>query len=156
MLFESAAISLYLISTYAKGTSRAKLVPLDIAQRAKFDQWLMYLCNTLQSELMVYLYPERYADNRELEKIICDSAEFRINEMLELLNRQLANSNYLLGQELSICDYFLFMLSVWADELSKPPLSYDHLGPYLKRLARYPEIQTVCINEHLNLEPYLN
>ena len=105
---------------------------------------------------MVYLYPERYADNCEFAKSVSAAAESRINEMLELLDRQLASSDYLLGGQLSLCDYFLFMLCVWADELAKPPLSYVHLGQCLKRIAQLPEVQTVCSDEHLDLEPYLN
>lgn len=56
---------------------------------------------------------------------------------------------------LYLCDYFLFMLCVWADELSSPPLGFKNLNKYLKTMAARPEIERVCRHENLDLEPYV-
>jgi len=74
--------------------------------------------------------------------------------MFALLNRELEHRDFLVGQSISACDYFLFMLAILADELSKPPLSFKHLARYLRKLAKREAIISVCIKEHLSLADY--
>src|SRR5512142_475294 len=59
VLYETAAICLHLADTHP----RAGLAPaVGTAERAHLTKWLMWLTNTLQPTLMVYFYPERWAD----------------------------------------------------------------------------------------------
>ena len=57
VVFESPAICIYL----AEQCPALKLIPPEGSKsRPLFHQWLMYLTNTLQAELMIYFYPERH------------------------------------------------------------------------------------------------
>jgi len=150
VLFESPAICLHLARRFPEHC----LIPSDIHSRAVFDQWLMYLSNTVQSELMIHFYPERYSDDPLAELKVKRASEERVIAMLELLDQQLKGSDYLLGRKIRVCDYFLFMLCVWADELKQPPLSFPNLSAYLKRLASLDEIIEICKHEGLSLAAY--
>lgn len=150
-LFESPAICLYL----AEAHKESGLAPdVSDATRSEFLQWMMYLTNTFQAELMVYFYPERHGGSGGISKKIIDAQIVRIGDILELLDRQLMSRQYLVGEQLTVCDYFLFMLCVWADELPKPPLEFDNLSIYLRRLAASQTVQTVCAKEGISLEEY--
>jgi glutathione S-transferase len=153
VLFESAAICLYLADMHP---SAQLIPPVGDANRALFYQWMMYLTNTLQAELMVYFYPEKHCASANTSAEIIHAQQGLIEQSLSLLNDQLAKSerSYLLGDKITVCDYFLFMLLIWADEVEKPPLSFPHLARYLKRLVKQPAIITVCKKEKLSLEDY--
>jgi glutathione S-transferase len=156
VLFESAAICLHLADMHPS----IQLIPtVDDANRPLFYQWIMYLTNTLQAELMVYFYPEKHCVNTNATAGIIQAQQALIEQSLSLLNAQLeknelSDQEYLLGKNITVCDYFLFMLLIWADEIENPPLSFPHLARYLKRLVKQPAIITVCKKENLSLEDY--
>lgn len=151
VLFESAAICSYLAERHPE----AQLIPeITNPQRAKYLQWTAYLTNTLQTELMLYFYPERHTTNPQNSDSIVAAQTERIQNALQILDNALSNQRYLLGDKLSICDYFFFMLCVWADEINTPPLAFQHLNRYLKLLAQRPEIIQVCEKEGLSLQDY--
>jgi glutathione S-transferase len=151
VIFESAAICIYL----CEKKPGSNLIPEIVEERAQFFQWLMYLTGTVQAELMVYFYPERHSEDSAATSQIHNQQDRRIVEMLALLDSQLEGKQYLLGDNLSLCDYFLFMLCVWADELSVPPLKFKNLNRSLRYIAALPEVANVCRHENLSLEMYV-
>ena len=150
-IFESPAICIHL----AEAHPSANLIPLiGDKNRALFFQWMMYLTNTLQAELMVYFYPENHTTDIQSIEAIGEAQENRITEMLKLLDKELENKDFLVGDTISVCDYFLFMLAVWADEFKTPPLSFNNLSRYLRNLAQRDAIIKVCKKEKLSLADY--
>ena len=58
VLFESPAICIHL----AESNPSANFIPnIGSKNRAKFFQWMMYLTNTVQAELMIHFYPDDYS-----------------------------------------------------------------------------------------------
>ncbi|NRA85581.1 MAG: glutathione S-transferase [Gammaproteobacteria bacterium] len=150
-IFESPAICVHL----AESHPTSNLIPkIGNKNRSLFFQWMMYLTNTVQAELMVYLYPQKHTTDVKSVSSIVTAQEIRITAMFELLNSELEDRDFLIGQSISACDYFLFMLAVWADELTKPPLSFNHLARYLRGLAKRDAIINVCRKEKLSLADY--
>jgi glutathione S-transferase len=150
VIFESAAICIYL----CEKNPGSNLIPQGVEERAQFFQWLMYLTSTVQAELMVYFYPDRHSEDAGAASLIQRQQDRRVVEMLSLLDSQLEGKQFLLSDNLSLCDYFLFMLCVWADELSVPPLKFKNLNRHLKYIAALPEVSNVCRHENLSLEMY--
>jgi glutathione S-transferase len=150
-IFESPAICIHL----AEAHPAANLIPLvGDKNRALCFQWMMYLTNTVQAELMVCFYPQRHTTEAKNIEHIIEAQEGRVTEMFKLLDGELENKDFLVGETISICDYFLFMLAVWADEFKKPPLSFKHLSRYLRKLAQRDAIIKVCKKEKLSLVDY--
>ena len=62
-LYETAAICLHLCDTHPV----AGLAPaVGTVERAHFYKWLVWLTNTLQSALIVYFYPQRWANEASI------------------------------------------------------------------------------------------
>jgi glutathione S-transferase len=124
--------------------------------RADFYQWMFYLTSTVQAELMMYFYPEKHtlATDSDACRAIVAAQEARITAMFELIDTSLQGKTFLLGDTLSLCDYFLFMLSHWGSGLQRPPLSFEHLGACLRRIAQRDAVQTVCETEGTDLGMY--
>jgi len=150
-IFESPAICMHL----AEMNATSKLMPaVGSPYRPVFLQWMMYLTNTLQAELMVYFYPEKHTKQKQNVDLIVQAQEERIKDMLALLDEALVGKDYLVGEAISACDFFLMMLAIWCDELKSPPLSFKHLSRYLKQLAKRDSIARVCEKEGLSLKDY--
>ncbi|UTM59293.1 glutathione S-transferase family protein [Photobacterium sp. CCB-ST2H9] len=151
IIVESAAICLHLCDKHPK----SKLMP-DIGDpdRARFYQWLFYLTTTLQAELMLYFYPDKHTLLQDTAAAIASAQEARITDMFAYLDDSLKGRDFLIGDRISVCDFFLFMLSHWASEFARPPLSFEHLGRYLKALAQRPAIRKACETEGTSLTAY--
>ncbi len=150
-IFESPAICIHLAESHPKSSL---IPPVADKSRADFYQWMMYLTNTLQAELMLYFYPEKHTTDQSATGAIVKAQEDILHAILLLLDKQLTDKKYLLGDKISICDYFFFMLAIWADELPKPPLAFKHLNSYLKHMAKLPAIINACKTEQFSLADY--
>jgi len=150
IIFESAAICLHLCDKHPN----SNLIPhLGNPDRAKFYQWLFYLNSTIQPELMIYFYPHKHTNGEETTSIV-KAQEDRTTEMFRLIDRELAGKDFLIGSTITVCDYFLFMLSHWASGFSQPPLSFKNLGRYLRKLSQREAVISVCKIEGTSLELY--
>ena len=151
VVFESSAICLHLLEKHPQ----SQLIPgVGDPLRSKFYQWLMYLNNTVQAELMIYFYPDKHTLDSSGAQAIASRQEQRVTQMFILLDAELADNKYLLGDQFSVCDMFLFMLADWADGFSISPMSMLNLNRYLKLLARRSCIVQVYENEGRSLQLY--
>ncbi|WP_162046553.1 glutathione S-transferase family protein [Vibrio taketomensis] len=147
-IFESAAICIHIAESFAD----FRLIPeLGQPLRPLFFQWLTYLNNTLQNELMLRFYPQRHTSKPQQVESIKQAQEQRLGDIWMVIDQQLCNKRYLLGDELTACDYFLFMLATWSIDLQYSPLSFANLRGYLQRLARNATIVAVCRIEGIDL-----
>jgi glutathione S-transferase len=150
VIFESAAICLHLCEQHPG----LGLIPrLGSPLRAKFYQWLFYLNSTIQPELMIYFYPQKHTVGEETKSIV-KAQEARVMEMFYLIDKELEGNDFLVGSSITVCDYFLFMLCHWASDFSQPPLSFNHLGRYLRKLSKREAVISVCKTEGTSLELY--
>lgn len=156
-LSESAAICLYLAEKYADARQVSHLNPaIGTIERAGLYQWMFYLSNTLQAELLSYFYPERLSNDEATAAQVKVHAEQRVADMLRYIDTQLniTPGTYLLGQELSCADLFLFMLCRWTRGMTKPAREYPLLKPYLQKLFDRPSIRNSLAQEGISAPYY--
>ena len=143
VIFESAAICLHLVDTHPdSGLAQ----PVGTPERARFYQWLIYLTNTVQADMLPYFYPERYApadDSAHVKAIMAD----RLMEHFALLDRELEGREHLLGERISAADLYLFMLARWTRHMPRKARDLPNLGPYLARIHARPSVQAVYTAE---------
>ncbi len=150
-IFESPAICIHICELHPE----YELIPqIGDPNRPLFFQWLAFLNNTLQAELMVRYYPHRHTNNESTIPNIISAQDDRIADALSVINGQLEHNEYLLGDKLSACDYFLFMLAEWTIPLKKSPLTYKNLAMYLKRLSENTSVKAVCEFEKIDLTAF--
>jgi len=140
VLFEAAAIILHLVDRHPEaGFAPAAGTP----ERSKFYQWLVFLTNSLQEELMVYQYPERLAgDDRRAEAVIRDGAERRASLFLDVVEDHLAaNGPFFLGRDPSAADLYLTMLARWARPMAKPPRARPAVSRLLDAMTARPAVR---------------
>lgn len=151
VIVESAAICLHLCDK----NPGAGLVPaVESSNRTEFFQWLFYLTTTVQPAFMLYFYPEKHTEDVASAGALSKAQEVRLTEMFALIDKALEGKDFLVGDELSICDFYVFMLSFWASRFNTKPLSFSNLGRYLKALAQRPSIKKVCETENTPLTAF--
>jgi glutathione S-transferase len=151
VLYETAAICLYLCDCYpAAGLAPA----LGSIERAHFYKWLVWLTNTLQAALLIYFYPERWValGNAAGAAEVKAQAQGRIGGLLDQLDDELARHGgpWLLGESYSALDPYAMMLCRWTRGFSSAPArNRTRLGPYLQRVLARPAVQRVFATEQL-------
>ncbi|MEP6873238.1 MAG: glutathione S-transferase family protein [Burkholderiales bacterium] len=148
VLYETAAICLHLADTHPQ----AALAPaLGTPARAHSYKWLMWLTNTLQATLIVYFYPERWAETPEAVEQVKAHAEARIGGMLDQLDAELARVGgaWFTGESFSVLDPYVLTLCRWTRGFGRPARKLPNLGPYLQRVLARPASQRVFEREEL-------
>jgi len=148
VLYETAAIVLHLADTHAE----AGLAPaLGTAERATFYKWLMWLSNTLQAEMPLYFYSDRWADDADGAAQVKRHAEAHIATMIDQLEAEFARHGgpWFLGERYSALDPYVLMLCRWTRGMVRPARTLPNLGPYLQRMLARPAVQRAYANEGL-------
>jgi glutathione S-transferase len=148
VLYETAAICLHLADTHPAAALAPKL---GSAERAHFYKWIAWCTNTLQAALIIYFYPERWADDAAAIAQVKAHAEASIGRMLDQLDAQFAQHGgpFLLGSTFSAADPYAFMLCRWTRGFAHPARQRPHLGPFLARMLERPAVQRVIAQEGL-------
>ncbi len=153
VLYETGAIVLHLVDTHPQ----AGLAPaLGTAERAQFYKWLLWLANTLQAEMPLYFYSDRWADGPEGAAQVKKHAEAHIAGMIDQLEGELARHGgpWFAGERFSALDPYVFMLCRWTRGMQRPARTLPHLAAYLQRMLARPAVQRVFANEGLS-QPFV-
>jgi glutathione S-transferase len=148
---EAAAIVLHLVDQHPD----AGLAPqVGTPERAKFYQWLTFLTNSLQEELMIWQYPDRLSGNdASAMSIVKRGAEARASAFLDVIEDHLrANGPLFLGNKLSAVDLYLVMLSRWARPMAKPPRSRPSIAKLLDKVTALPSVRRAYEQENITDE----
>ena len=148
VLYETAAVCLHLADTHP---AAALMPPLGTAARAEAYKWLAWLTNTMQSALIVYFYPERWADDEAAVAQVKAHAEAKVGAMLDQLDAAFARHGgaWLLGDSFSLADPYAFVLCRWTRGFGRPARALPHLKPWLARMLARPALQRAFATEGL-------
>jgi glutathione S-transferase len=151
VLFEAAAIVLHLVDQHPE----AGLAPrIGTPERAKFYQWLTFLTNSLQEELMIWQYPDRLTGtDAAASAAVKQGAEARASAYLDVVERHLkANGPLFLGDKLSAADFYLVMLARWARPMANPPRSRPNIAKLLDKVTALPSVRRAYQREGVTKE----
>lgn len=153
VLYETAAVCLHLADTHP---GAGLMPPLGSAARAHAYKWLAWLNNTMQAALILYFYPERWADDAAAVAQVKAHAEAKVGAMLDQLDAELARHGqpWLLGDSFSLADPYAFVLCRWTRGFARPARNLPHLRPFLDRMLARPAVQRVFAKEGLK-EPFI-
>ena len=148
VLYETAAICLHLADTHA---AAELMPPIGTIGRAHAYKWLMWLTNTLHTALIVYFYPERWADDAAAIAQVKAHAETKIDAMIDQLEAEFSSHGgaWLLGEAFSILDPYAFVLCRWTRAFHKPARDRVGLKPWLERMQARPAVQRALATENL-------
>jgi glutathione S-transferase len=150
VLYETAAIVLHLVDSHpAAGLAPA----IGSAERAQFYKWLVWLAASLQSQMPMYFYSDRYvnAGNGAGASQVEAAAEAKIAALVDQIDAHLAahGGPWMLGDRYSALDPYAFMLCRWTRGMHRPARTLPHVAPFLQRVLARPATQRVLVTEKL-------
>ncbi len=119
ILTESAAIVTYLAERYS--TADRRLIPESIKHRARYMEWLSFICMELDATSLYVLrrhegLPEIYGDAPEA----CEAAREYFQRMINAAAMRLGDGPYLLGEAFSGVDILMISVLNWAHRYGLP------------------------------------
>lgn len=134
VLTESAAIQLYLADKYPE----AGFIPDTAEERAQMYRWIFFLMTEIEQPLWriarhTFVYPERKRIPQDVEL-----AKQECAEMLAVLEKHMADREFLAGERVSVADFNAAYTLDWAneEELLKDTPRLKH---YLKSMYARPK-----------------
>lgn len=147
-LFETGAIILFLTDR------RRALAPAeDAPQRGRFLKWLLFLSNTLHSDLRIAFKPERYLPGGATNAAFRETLVQRFAQGFSYLDQEIADQGgiYILGDRFSCLDIYLAACARWAQVYGLSG-RWDLTGtPHLRRMLEALETRT-AIRKACDLE----
>lgn len=141
-MYECAAITVFLCDRHPE----AKLSPsVEQNTRALYLQTLVYFSNSVQNAFQLTYYPDRFANSAKDEAGAIKRGNRRLRETWQVIDDQIGDNKWLLGEDFSAADIYLFMLTTWI----RPAIGHPSMDefPNAKRIAdqviQRPSIQLV-------------
>ena len=106
-MYECAAITIFLCDRHSEMNLAPKINDPD---RALFLQTLVYFSNSVQTAFQTFYYPDRFTDSIEGEVGAQRRGIRRLRETWTVINDQIGNNKWVLGERFSAVDLYLFML----------------------------------------------
>lgn len=141
-MYEGAAITIFLCDRHPE----AKLAPAAVEpERGLFLQTLVYFSSSVQNAFQLDYYPERFADTLAHEPSAQRRGLRRLRETWQVIDDQIGNNEWILGNKFSAVDIYLFMLTTWLKPSRGQP-AIDEF-PNVERIANAvmarPSVQLV-------------
>jgi glutathione S-transferase len=148
VLFESAAICLHLADRHPK----AGLAPaVGTDERAHLYKWLMFLTNTIQPDFLAFYYPGKHTTDADGIDAVKTAAEGRLDAAYAVVNEALGKGGpYLLGETLSVADFYLLMLTRWGRAQRNQPKNLPHVRRCVDLVSERPSVQRTVAAEGLD------
>ncbi len=144
-MYEAASMTVFLCDRHPEVNLAPKL---DEPARGLYLQTLVYFSNSVQNAFQLNYYPDRFADTPADEPSAQRRGIRRLRETWKVIDDQIGDNEWVLGERFSAVDIYLFMLTTWL-RTSRGHPSTDEF-PNVKRIAdavmSRPSVQLVYEN----------
>ncbi len=141
-MYECAAITMFLCDRHCE----ANLAPgLDEPERARYLQTLVYFSNTVQTAFQTYYYPDRFVDAAADESSAQRRGIRRLRESWKVIDDQIGDNEWVLGNRFSAVDIYLFMLTTWLvpSQGHPAPAAFPNVRRIADAVMPRPSVQLV-------------
>lgn len=129
-MYECAAITMFLCDRHPQS---AMAPDVNTTERALFLQTLVYFSSSIQNAFQLDYYPQRFADTPSEEPGAQRRGIRRLRETWQVIDDQIGSNQWILGDQFSAADIYLFMLTTWLNTSRGHPSSDEF--PSVKRIA---------------------
>jgi glutathione S-transferase len=144
--YEAAALAM-LLADWHPASGLAPLV--EEPDRAGYVQWMFNLANMVQPLFRQWWYPQEPAGESNSEAVRAHCATRIEAEWLRIDAHLAANGPYLLGERLSVADFYLTMLMRWSRNMPRQAIEWAHLAALASAMKARPSFRTLYEREGL-------
>lgn len=140
VLSEGVAIVQYL----ADQVPERKLAPANgTLARYRLQEWLNYIATEIHKSFSPLFYP----GSEEVKNAAWD----KLTKRFALLETQLAQTPYLLGEDFSVADAYLFTCLNWVQMVQRSLADFPAITAFMSRVRALPAVQAALKDEGLPL-----
>ena len=145
---ESAAILMHIADLFPA----AGLAPTPGSPgRAAWYQWIAYLTNTVQARFMNFYHADYFIDGAAGQAAVKAKADTALKEQFAHIDSHLGRRGpWLLGSDFSAADLYLFMLTRWGRNLSRPARDFPQVGKHFERVLARPAVRRTLAIEGIS------
>jgi GST-like protein len=137
LMTESAAILIWLADSHP----RARLSPaLDDPRRPQFLRWMTFVPAAIYSMFWVRDEPSRLAADKAHEEVIKERTRERITQCWAIMEAQTSPGAYVLGDEMTVLDLYLAVVSRWTPGRKRIYAAAPRLGEVARRVDADPRL----------------
>ncbi len=139
LLTENPAIAQYI----ADQKPDKKLAPANgTLERYRLQEWLGFIGTEIHKPLSALFNPAA----SEAEK---KAVNERVGKRLEFVTKKLEGKQYLMGEQFTAADSYLFVMLQWCQYLKVDTSRFPALKPYHERIAARPAVKATLEAEHI-------
>ncbi len=149
VLFETAAICLHLADNHPE----AKLIPaVGTNERSEVYQWITFLTNSPQVDFWQFFRPEFYVPQERFAEYK-DVMSAHVARHLGVIDAHLDDRDFMVGNQLTIVDFYLLMIGRWSRHITPPTRSFANITRVLEDLCQRPSVLRTFAREEIHT-PY--
>jgi glutathione S-transferase len=147
-LTEGVAIMQYVATL----NPEAKLAPkAGTFEHFEFLKWMNFIATELHKGFSPLFYTARITKNEDAQKDIRDFTLQALDGCFEVVDQQLAKTQFLCGQNFTVADGYLFTILSWAPWTKVDYSKHKNLAAYIARIGERPAVlKTIQIEESLS------
>jgi glutathione S-transferase len=143
ILTETPAILAFIAQSFPN----ARLAPLDPFTFGRAQAFNSYLCSTVHVAHAHRRRGARWADDPASHADMQRKVPQTIGECFELIEREMFEAPWVLGDSYSICDPYLFTLSGWLEGDGVDPARFPKVQAHSRRMAARPAVAKVLAEQ---------
>ncbi len=144
ILTETPAILAYVAQSYPQ----ARLAPLgDPFAFARVQAFNSYLCATVHVAHAHRMRGTRWADDPNAVAEMQRKAPEAVGECFDLIEREMLEGPWVMGESYTICDPYLFTLARWLEADGVDPARFPKVQDHRQRMAKRPAVAKALAEE---------
>ena len=148
LILESLAVLLHIADTFP----RARLAPPASPDRDRLHVLLSVMVTAGHGAFQMLWRSERFADTDDGRVAVQRMCERRIEVLFKRLEQEIGSSGYLLGDEATVADMYLYVLGRWGLRLDRPTMLYPALWSFTQRMAALEPVRRAMAREAIALQ----
>ena len=137
LMTESAAILTWIADAHPEG----RLAPaLDSPPRPQFLRWMSFVSSAIYALFWVYDAPSRLAADKAAEAVLAERTADRLEACWAMMESQTNAGPYILGDDLTVLDLYVAVVSGWAPGRARFHAAAQRLGQAVRHVAADPRL----------------
>ncbi len=143
LLTEGPAIVQYLADLVPQKKLAA---PAGTLERYRLQEWLNFISTELHKSFSPLFNPKAPDDWKSMVREL-------LNRRLEIVARHLEGRSYLMGEDFTVADAYLYTVLSWAKHVKLDLSSMPMLSAYMDQVAARPAVHATLVAEKLIAHP---
>jgi glutathione S-transferase len=140
ILTENPAILAYVAQTHPA----ARLAPFEDAyELGRVQSFNSYLCSTVHVAHAHRMRAYRWADDAAAIAEMQRKVPQNVGECFDLIEREMFEGPWVMGERYSICDPYLFTLAGWLEGDGVDPARFPKIQDHQRRMKQRPAVRNV-------------